>query len=72
MFENGRRYICDRCNAEIFCACIGEGESDGGFTRWHKFQPLPDGWKTYSLGLLCPVCSRIFEDLVDRFMQGGA
>lgn len=72
MFENGRRYICDRCNAETFCACIGEGESDGGFTRWNTFETLPDGWKTYSIGLLCPACNMIYTDFLQRFIPGGA
>jgi hypothetical protein len=41
---NGQLTICDRCGAQHFRKCIGEGEADGGYTRWNKFEDLPKGW----------------------------
>lgn len=68
-FENGRRYICDRCGAETFCRCIGEGEMDGGFTRWNKFEALPGGWKSHlSVGLLCPECNHKYTEMLTELM----
>lgn len=71
-WTNGRRYICDRCGAETFCACTGEGERDGGYTRWNKFEPLPEGWKSYWIGLLCTDCNRQYAEWLANFMYGGA
>ena len=43
---NGQIVTCDRCGKHIFLKCTGEGERDGGFTRWNKFESLPDGYNT--------------------------
>jgi uncharacterized protein YbdZ (MbtH family) len=54
---NGRLTTCDCCGATVFSKCTGEGETDGGFTRWNKFEPLPEGWEfVHVLGRLCPKC----------------
>lgn len=71
-WTNGRRYTCDRCGAECFCECTGEGERDGGWSRWNTFESLPSGWKTHAIGLFCPVCNRQYSDWVEKFMYGGA
>lgn len=42
---NGQLVTCDRCGKQIFRKCTGEGETDGGFTRWNTFEEMPDGWK---------------------------
>lgn len=41
---NGQLVTCDRCGKQIFRKCTGEGEADGGFTRWNDFESMPDGW----------------------------
>ena len=65
---DGRKIICDRCGAEIFCAKIGEGETDGGWTKWDKFEPTPDGWGYHSgIGQLCPACNYEYEAILDNF-----
>lgn len=65
---NGRMIICDRCGESAFLKCTGEGERDGGFTRWNKFEPVPEGWdRHYEVGLLCPNCNREYEALMRRF-----
>lgn len=71
-YKNGRLYKCDRCGAETFCACTGEGETDGGFTRWNTFEPLPEGWESYidlRVGLLCPECNAEYTSVVQKFKE---
>lgn len=68
--ENGRLTTCDRCGITVFSKVVGEGERDGGFTRWNNFEPLPDGWKGHlETGTLCPCCNRQYEDFVTEFMK---
>ena len=60
--KNGKLTTCDICGATVFSRSIGEGETDGGFTRWNKFEPKPEGWSWESeLGDLCPKCSDRFN-----------
>lgn len=68
---NGKLVICDRCGATAFIACTGEGERDGGYTRWNNFEALPEGWditrdckKTFRL---CPSCNKLYRDMIDNF-----
>ena len=70
MFVNGRLCTCDRCGRSVFSRCTGEGEMDGGFTHWNKFEPLPPGWRNHSVtGLLCPVCNEEFNRIMDAFID---
>ena len=70
MITNGRLSVCDRCGQGTFSRCTGEGELDGGFTRWNKFEPLPEGWRNHSaIGLLCPVCNEEFNRIMDAFID---
>lgn len=69
-FVDGRKYICDRCHVETFCKCVGEGVSDGGFTRWNKFEPLPEDWGSHhDTGLLCSECNSMYRRTIDTFMN---
>lgn len=69
-FENGRLYTCDRCGAQAFVRCTGEGEADGGYTRWNKFEPL-DGWSINpDFKNLCPTCTAQWNKLIEKFMTG--
>lgn len=71
-FVNGRKYICDRCLVEKFCKCTGEGATDGGFTRWNNFEPLPEGWESHrETGLLCPECNSVYRRMIDTFIDIG-
>lgn len=66
----GKLVTCDRCSKNIFLKCIGEGEADGGYTRWNKFEEAPDGWKYYcDIGKLCPECNEEYISLIERFMN---
>lgn len=72
---------CDRCGKEVFLSLIEEHERsmDGGYTRFmeRKFEDWPEGWSTYYIGevghhgtyILCPECSRRFEELSGRFIN---
>lgn len=66
-YENGRLYICDRCGATGFAKCTGEGETDGGYTRWNNFEKL-EGWSnSYDAGLLCPACTSEWKCIIEQF-----
>lgn len=64
---NGRLTICDRCGAKGFARTIGDGETDGGYTRWNKFEPLA-GWSYESdIGSMCPVCTAQWQETKATF-----
>lgn len=83
---NGQIVICDRCKAQVFRKVTGEGEADGGYTRWNTFEPLPDGWGLVAIpssrgapsanahnGYLhvCPECHKQWDTLVnEKFLMG--
>ena len=67
---NGQLVTCDRCKKQIFRKTTREGETDGGFTRWNKFEDFPEGWSfPYKLGDLCPDCTKKWNDLESDFMK---
>ena len=83
---NGRYTICDRCGAKVFRRCTGEGEADGGYTRWNDFEPLPDGWDIVAIphrknepcgnahnGYLqvCPNCHERWNTLINEDFLSG-
>lgn len=77
---NGQIVTCDRCGAQVFRKCTGEGEADGGWTRWNNFEALPDGWDLVAVpksigwvgngnayhGYLqvCPACHELWDKVV--------
>lgn len=66
----GKLVTCDRCGKNAFLKCIGEGETDGGYTKWNKFEEAHNGWKYYyNTGLLCPECNEEYVDIVEEFMN---
>lgn len=69
MEMNGKMIICDHCGEKVFLKTIGDGETDGGFTRWNKFEPKPDGWErpSFDIGLLCPKCSAEYHEILRNF-----
>ena len=65
---NGRLTMCDRCGEKTFSKCNGEGEMDGGYTRWNKFEELPNGWDYHSeTGMLCPKCNEKYNVILEKF-----
>lgn len=67
---NGRLLICDRCGKSVFIKYVGEGEADGGFTRWNKFEDPPDGWAYHTPTVrLCPECNNLYLSIMADFMK---
>ena len=72
---NGQMVTCDRCGASIFLKCTGEGERDGGFTRWNEFDTLPPGWEIVEIPgnkyiQTCPSCTKLWVDaLTEHFLK---
>lgn len=77
---NGQLTTCERCGVQIFRKCIGEGERDGGYTRWNNFEPYPEGWglvsvpegiRPYDYARVCPEChSKWKRVLLSHFIAG--
>lgn len=66
----GKLITCDRCGKTLFLKYIGEGETDGGYTRWNKFEDAPDGWEYHcDIGRLCPECNEEYVSVIERFMR---
>lgn len=67
--ENGQLRTCDRCGKTVFLKTVGDGETDGGYTRWNKFEDVK-GWTTESdIGDLCPDCSELLNILKKNFKK---
>lgn len=68
---NGKLQTCDRCGETIFLKTIGNGEADGGFTRWNKFEDAPEGWEwRYDINkLLCPKCNETYKSVLNNFIS---
>lgn len=67
--ENGQLRTCDRCGKTIFLKTIGDGETDGGYTRWNKFEEAK-GWSNErDIGDLCPDCTDLFNALKQTFAK---
>ena len=70
---NGQMRTCDRCGATVFLKRTGEGELDGGFTRWDCFEHA-DGWSVEhdvrdGKGDLCPECTKVRRALLTSFWK---
>lgn len=66
----GKMITCDRCGETVFLKCIGEGETDGGYTRWNKFEAAPEGWAYHlDVGRLCPKCDSLYTGIIKSFMN---
>lgn len=64
---NGKMLTCDRCGAWTFLKCTGEGELDGGYTRWNEFEDAP-GWDwTKQIGDVCPKCRQDYDDMLEKY-----
>ena len=75
----GRLTKCDRCGTLLFCETNGEGEADGGYTRWNTFEESPEGWEQQRIAgkykSLCPECNaeylRLLGEMEERFMSSA-
>lgn len=65
--ELGKVVTCEICGRQQFAKAIGEGETDGGYTRWTKFEAL-DGWdelfvfRDLRYKDVCPACHKRVKD----------
>lgn len=67
MRVNGQLKTCDRCGESVFLKTIGDGDLDGGYTRWNKFEPS-EGWSVeHGIGDLCPTCTTELETIKEEF-----
>lgn len=81
---NGQLTTCDRCGSQIFRRTTGDGEADGGFTRWNNFEPCPAGWGFVDIPIaskpqggaveglrVCPECNKLWRKSVNEgFLKG--
>lgn len=63
----GKLLTCDVCGKTVFLKYVGDGETDGGFTRWRKYEDKPEGWSvSYGFGTLCPSCAKRIRTAIDN------
>lgn len=77
--EKGLLQTCDRCQEWVFLKTTGDGDADGGYTRWNKFEAAPAGWEHVQVGIkdhggsvyatLCPKCSAEWRRINGIFMD---
>ncbi len=83
---NGQLTTCQRCGAQIFRRCTGEGVADGGYTRWNNFEPYPEGWELVAVPSsvktgsgnaynnymrVCPACNEVWKSAINEgFLKG--
>lgn len=70
----GKNLVCDLCGRSVFLKYIGEGESDGGFTKWRKYEEKPKGWSSMScvrfiFPNVCPSCAERIEDAIESVVN---
>lgn len=66
----GKLKTCDRCSEWIFLKAIDDGVTDGGYTRWNRFEDAPEGWDwRRETGTLCPKCNEEYKKLLEKFMK---
>ena len=65
MEVEGKLIICKRCRDAIFLQKIGQTDLDGGYTRYAKYENLPDSWMyNTQIGYTCPTCSELFRNFI--------
>jgi hypothetical protein len=67
---NGKLTTCDRCGEQVFCKYIKDGVTDGGYTRWNKFEEA-EGWGYEDRKDLCPKCTDEFKKMKEIFWKTG-
>ena len=67
----GKMITCKRDNNWVFLKYLGEGDVDGGYTKYDKYEKLPDDWLYETrFGYLCPKCAREFREFMTNFFNG--
>lgn len=62
---------CDypMCDAQVMLAKTGEGEADGGYTRFSTYESLPEGWGYKDGKDLCPDHHQYYLDMIAEFWE---
>lgn len=64
---------CDRCGETVFLKAISDGVTDGGYTKWNRFEDAPEGWEwRKETGTLCPNCYAEYIDILEQFKRQKA
>lgn len=58
---------CDRCDKQITLKRLERKDLDGGYSHRDIYENTPDGWSRVDGKDLCPVCSDILDDLLEKF-----
>lgn len=71
----GKLLTCDLCGATVFLKYVGDGEADGGFTKWRRYEDRPDGWQTWHVtdvihSTLCPSCNERMQEALLACVSG--
>lgn len=73
---NGKILTCDRCGKIVVLKELQEGITDGGYTRYRRFENNPTEWArimfTTSRSIsyeICNKCAEEFADLLRLFVQ---
>lgn len=63
---------CTRCGKTHFLERLEDGVTDGGYTKYEKYQPEPKDWLWSSeFGYLCSECAPEFRTLITTFFKGS-
>ena len=68
MGVKGMLETCARCDKTIFLKHIETCSSDGGYSKWDKFEQLPEEWSHHTgFGCLCPDCTSLLKKTLIEF-----
>ena len=69
MKTEGKLVTCDYpgCSEQVMLRKIGEGETDGGYTRYDMYEPVPEGWGYKDNKDLCPSHHQDYLDMIQEF-----
>lgn len=72
--EKGMLVTCDICGATVMLKTTGDGEADGGYSRWNKFERAPEGWRCKvevdkKCLDTCPKCTAKYDELYERLIS---
>ena len=72
--QNGMLITCDVCGATVHLKTLGDGETDGGYTRWNHFERAPEGWcKKIEISNeyidTCPKCTAKYDALYSQLIS---
>ena len=68
----GKLVFCDACGRSVFLKYVGEGVTDGGYTKWRKYEKMPSDWNDHLLWnprLLCPSCAERIGAAIDAAIE---